>query len=75
MTNNADPDQLVSSELQCLQRQDIFGFSRTRVKTLRENPDLDLYCLHVVFILSTISLPKNIFLGRLSPLTIDVKVE
>ena len=40
MTNSAVPDQLASSEAQkptdldlhCLQRQDISGFSRTRVK-------------------------------------------
>ena len=37
MANNADSDQLASSEpidldLHCLQRQDISGFSRTRVK-------------------------------------------
>ena len=37
MANSADPDQLASSEdtssvdLHCLQRQGIFGFSRTRV--------------------------------------------
>ena len=36
MANNADPDQLASSEptdldLHCLQRQGISGFSRTRV--------------------------------------------
>ena len=40
MTNSADPDQLASSEAQtptdldlnCLQKQGICGFSRTRVK-------------------------------------------
>ena len=36
MANNADPDQLASSEastldLHCLKRQDLSGFSRTRV--------------------------------------------
>ena len=36
MANSADPDQLASSEatdldLHCLQRQDLSGFSRTRV--------------------------------------------
>ena len=31
-TNSADPDQLASDlDLHCLQRQDISGFSRTRV--------------------------------------------
>ena len=39
MTNSADPDQLVSSkptglDLHCLQRQGIFGFSRTRVNAV-----------------------------------------
>ena len=40
MANSADPDQLASSEkptdldLHCLQRQDISGFSRTRVNTV-----------------------------------------
>ena len=38
MANSADPDQLASSEdlldLQCLQRQGISGYSRTRVKML-----------------------------------------
>ena len=42
MTNSADPDQLASSDLalHCLQRQDIYGFSRTRVKghSLEELP-------------------------------------
>ena len=38
MANSAEPDQLASSgkptdlDLRCLQRQDISGFSRTRVK-------------------------------------------
>ena len=34
MANSADPDQVASNELDlhCLQRQGIFGFSRTRVK-------------------------------------------
>ena len=37
MANSADPDQLASQkptdlDLHCLQRQDISGFSRTRVK-------------------------------------------
>ena len=37
MANSADPDQLASEkptdlDLHCLQRQDISGFSRTRVK-------------------------------------------
>ena len=32
MANSADPDQLASSDLHCLQRQGISGFSRTRVK-------------------------------------------
>ena len=34
MANSADSDQLASSDLDlhCLQRQDISGFSRTRVK-------------------------------------------
>ena len=41
MANNADSDQLASSEaidldLHCLQRQGISGFSRTRVKTCLE---------------------------------------
>ena len=32
MTNSADPDQLATDlDLHCLQRQDISGFSRTRV--------------------------------------------
>ena len=39
MANSADPDQLVSSptdlDLHCLQRQDISGFSRTRVNRVR----------------------------------------
>ena len=41
MANSADPDQLASSDLDlhCLQRQDISGFSRTRVKIL----DFNLY--------------------------------
>ena len=37
MANSADPDQLDCStdlDLHCLQRQDISGFSRTRVKKL-----------------------------------------
>ena len=34
MTNSADPDQLASSDLHCLQRQGISRFSRTRVKLL-----------------------------------------
>ena len=37
MANSADPDQLASKkptdlDLHCLQRQGIYGFSRTRVK-------------------------------------------
>ena len=35
MANSADPDQLASStdlDLHCLQKQGIFGLSRTRVK-------------------------------------------
>ena len=36
MTNSADPDQFLQKptdlDLHCLQRQDISGFSRTRVK-------------------------------------------
>ena len=37
MANSADPDLLASEkptnlDLHCLQRQDIYGFSRTRVK-------------------------------------------
>ena len=34
MTNSADPDQLASLDLHCLQRQGISGFSRTRVKSI-----------------------------------------
>ena len=34
MANNAVPDQLVSSDLHCLQRQGISGFSGTRIKKL-----------------------------------------
>ena len=35
MANSADPDQLASDlYLHCLQRQDISGFSRTRVKNI-----------------------------------------
>ena len=37
MANSADPDHLASStdlDLHCLQRQDIFGFSRTRVNNV-----------------------------------------
>ena len=35
MTNSVDPDQLASDlDLHCLQRQDISGFSRTRVKPM-----------------------------------------
>ena len=42
MTNSVDPDQLASKkptdlELHCLQRQDISGFSRTRVKDSEKN--------------------------------------
>ena len=33
MANSADPDQLASSDLHCLQKQGISGFSRTRVNT------------------------------------------
>ena len=36
MANSADPDQLASStdlDIHCLQRQDVSGFSTTRVKT------------------------------------------
>ena len=38
MTNNADPDQLASSDLDlhCLQRQGISEFSRTRVKNTQK---------------------------------------
>ena len=32
MADSADTDQLASSDLHCLQRQGISGFSRTRVK-------------------------------------------
>ena len=36
MGNSADPDQLASVlDLHCLQKQDISGFSRLRVKTIR----------------------------------------
>ena len=36
MANSVDPDHLASSDLDlhCLQRQDISGFSRTRVNDL-----------------------------------------
>ena len=39
MTNSADPDQLASDDLDlhCFQRQDISGFSRTRVKGCYES--------------------------------------
>ena len=33
MANSADPDQLASSDLHCMQRQGISGVSRTRVKS------------------------------------------
>ena len=34
MANSADPDKVASSDLHCLQRQDIYGFSRARVKII-----------------------------------------
>ena len=44
MASSADPDQLASSAVHCLQRQGMSGFRRTRVKMLigmANNVDLD----------------------------------
>ena len=50
MANSADPDQLASEEVYCLQRQGISGFSRTRVnKNLTPVPDVHKVC--ILFIL------------------------
>ena len=43
MANSADPDQLASPtdlDLHCLQRQDLSGFSRSRVKEVFFEPIL-----------------------------------
>ena len=47
IANSADPDQLASSDLHCLQRQGISGFSRTRVKkpAIRVVKAIQICCL------------------------------
>ena len=45
MSNSADPDQLASSDLHCLQRQGISGFSRTR-DNCKCSFLLDVKCTH-----------------------------
>ena len=45
MANSADPDQLASSDLHCLQRQGISGFSRTRVNSQFPYCDKKLTCM------------------------------
>ena len=51
MANSADPDQLLllkptptDLDLHCLQRQDLTGFSRTRVKTVQIHRLTGTYC-------------------------------
>ena len=49
MVNNADPEQLASSEANCsgstlFAKQGISGFSRTRVKLSYEQANLSNYC-------------------------------
>ena len=50
MENSADPNQLASSDLHCLQRQGISGHSRTRV-----NRVLFLDCILKQFIFDLLS--------------------
>ena len=53
MANSADPDQLASDlDLPCLQRQDISGFSRTRIKSYfhKETKKIQCYMLEFKFI-------------------------
>ena len=58
MANSADPDQLATNlDLHCLQRQDICGTSRTRIKVDSEDSDQPipmhrLICLCLVQMLS-----------------------
>ena len=57
MANSADPDQLASDlDLHCLQRQDISGFSRTRVK--RRFQYSEIYIITKFVIVSSVSIKR-----------------
>ena len=61
MASSADPDQLASSEdldLHCLQRQDISGFSRTRVNIGTDMPEQTVYTKIKLFVFAQNFLPS-----------------
>ena len=75
MANSADPDQLASSDLHCLQRQDISGFRRTRVKNLCCSPVSSVSMRNLNFSVSDIVLQKKVFNLSKSLLFISLYIE